>query len=225
MRIGVFGDSFADKHFDDTWWAFLKNYGHDVHCFGESGSSLAFSAGLLWTHALEFEHLIWCVTNVNRVSFRNQDKNYHVTNSFDAIDEDINIAKKQQISQAYLQHVHDSHGHEALGWLAVQGALQKFQNLTVIPCFETPVYFMQEPGFNLCELSAREAQYYFPGKDLYTIHQQYYDFRSAHFMPSTHLKLAEMINTAVMSGKKIFSADYSSFPPPTDSVEHRFPPR
>ena len=225
MKIGVFGDSFADKHFEYTWWGYLRDFGHTVTCFGESGSSLAFSAGLLWTHAREFDRLIWCVTNVNRVTFRHNDKNYHITNSFDALDNNKEVRKKQKISQAYLGSIHDTHGHEVIGYLTVYGALQKFPNLMIIPCFETPVYFMQSPGFNLCQLSANEAAFYFPGKDLYTIHQEYYDFRSAHLTPITHRALANKINDAINMNSSIFSADYNSFPIPVDLPEDRFVPR
>ena len=47
MKIGVFGDSYADKTQDELliWWGILKQTtGHDVECFGESASSIMFSA-------------------------------------------------------------------------------------------------------------------------------------------------------------------------------------
>ena len=44
MKIGVFGDSFADsKTPKDIWWKYLANdYQHNVECFGEFGSGLVF---------------------------------------------------------------------------------------------------------------------------------------------------------------------------------------
>ena len=44
MKIGVFGDSFAEKNAKKIWWQFLQNYGHEVTCFGEGGSSIVWSA-------------------------------------------------------------------------------------------------------------------------------------------------------------------------------------
>jgi hypothetical protein len=225
MKIGVFGDSFADKTFlNNTWWNYLRDYGHTVSSFGEAGSSLAFSAGLLWTHVSEFDHVIWCVTSVNRVSFQYLDRNYHVTNSFDNVESDDEVARRQRISKDYLTFVHDSHGYEVLGYLAVQAALKKFDNITVIPCFATPVYFMQTPGFNLCELSSREAAHFFPGQDLYSIQKNYHDRRAAHFLASTHRQLAVLIDQAVQKKHQLFSADYNSFSNPKQS-ENRFVPK
>lgn len=222
MKIGVFGDSFADRRARDSWWSRLSEFGHDVTSFGEGGSSLAFSAGLLWTHASEFDYLIWCVTSVNRVSFYHDDRAYHVTNAFDQPEQDSSVARLQGISQSYLQNVFHPHGHEVLGNLAVQGALEKFSNLLIVPCFATPVYFMESPGFNLFELSTREAQWYFPGQDLYTIFHKWQDIRSCHFTHDTNHSLANMISQAINQGHTLFTSDYSNFAQPIQSLSEAF---
>lgn len=224
MKIGVFGDSFADRFAGNSWWDELKRFGHNVTSFGEGGSSLAFSAGLLWNHANEFDYLIWCVTSVNRVSFYHDDRAYHVTNAFDSLRQRTTVANLQNISQSYLQNVFHPHGHEVLGNLAVQGALKKFPNLLIIPCFATPVYFMEPPGFNLFELSTLEAQSYFPGQDLYTIFHNWQDIRACHFTCETNYYLATEISQAIDQGTKIFTSDYSNFSQPTQSLSEAFSP-
>ena len=52
MKIGVFGDSYADKNAgNDVWFNRLfLDYSHDVTSFGEMGSSIMFSATLIQEH-------------------------------------------------------------------------------------------------------------------------------------------------------------------------------
>ena len=59
MKIGVFGDSFADKNAEKIWWQFLQNYGHEVTCFGESGSSIVWSAKQIINAKNDFNFIIW----------------------------------------------------------------------------------------------------------------------------------------------------------------------
>lgn len=225
MKIGLFGDSFADNTGCDIWWKDLHCHGHTVQSFGRPGSSLSFSAGLLWNHANQFDYLIWCVTSVNRVSFYFDDQDYHITNSFDGEINDSPVGQLKKISQQYLGEVFDTHGHEVMGTFAVHGALQVFSNLMIIPCFENPVYFMKEPGFNLFQLSNQETAHYFPKQDVHSIHSRYIDLRPGHMTEQTGRILARQVATAIDQGVKIFNSDYNDFPAPIEPLDRVFQPR
>jgi hypothetical protein len=225
MKIGVFGDSFAEKNAKEIWWRYISDFGHQVTSFGEGGSSLDFSAGELWTHNVNFDFCIWCVTSSNRVSFYHNNESIHITGAFDSPGNNVELMTLQLLAHQYLTQIYQPHGHEALNCLAVHGAVEKFDNLLIIPCFDTPVYFMTEPKFNLYQLSTFEAQNYFPGKDLYDIYQDYYDLRQGHFTMTTHRTLAEKINQAINYNCKIFCAEYSDFFAPSAPLSTVFRPK
>lgn len=222
MKIGVFGDSFADKNATRSWWNFLSDYGHQVRSFGECGSSLSFSAGLLWTHANEFDFVIWCVTSVNRVSYYHHNQSYHVTNAFDDRLDNKEQQRLQNIARSYLSEVFDFHGQEVLANLAITGVLTKLDRILIVPCFATPFYFMQSPGFNLFQLSTREAKFYFPNQELVSIFERYQDRRQCHLTEESNLLLADKISRCIDHRKKVLDAEYDDFPVPHTPLEHSF---
>ena len=137
MKIGVFGDSFAERRHTEIWWRYLRDFGHDVTSFGEGGSSIAFSAGELWTHHHDFDFLIWCMTSSNRVSVLYQDRFQHVTNGDEIPDQDLGLGLRhlRNTARRYLAEVYHPHSNEVINHLAVQGSLARFDNLLIIPCF------------------------------------------------------------------------------------------
>lgn len=222
MKIAVFGDSFADKKAQQIWWKYLQEFGHTVVSFGECGSSIAFSAGELWTHHRDFDFSIWCVSSSNRVSFYHKDVCHHVTNAFDHDEDDSDVASFKHIAQQYLEKTYHPHGHEVLNHYATKGVVACHDNVMLIPCFATPIDFMAQSRFNLYQLSTLEAQFYFPKQDLYNIYKKYTDCRQGHFTKVTHETLAEKINTSINDGTKVFCADYTDFPVPIEPLASVF---
>lgn len=218
MKIGVFGDSFADKHSKDIWWQYLGSvHGHDVTSFGENGSSLPFSADLIDYHQQHFDKIIWCATSVNRITFWHNNKAYHNTGQGRvASTSDIELNKKSDIVHQYLTQVFDFHFQEMLGHALVKFMLQKYPHLTVIPCFETPMYFQQEPGFNLYELCRLEIEHCFPGQDPVDVILSPRDRRSGHLTKTNQKILARLINDNLDSS--IFSTAYDNFVLHKDSL-------
>ena len=52
MKIGVFGDSFADAKLTDCWFNLLaSDHGHTVKSFGLGGTSIMYSAKLVDIYA------------------------------------------------------------------------------------------------------------------------------------------------------------------------------
>lgn len=211
MRIGVFGDSFANNTLDNIWWRYLETHGHTVTCFGEGGSSLSFSVNLLNQHADQFDWLIWCCTSVNRISFWHNDTIYHNTigqkpkSTNDAV-----IDRKRQVIHAYLTEAFDYHFQEILGQALVFYVLSNYSNLTIIPCFSTPVYFMKEHRFNLYDLCQKEVKSVFPGIDAADIiNNAEIDHRQGHLAEVNQRILANLINQNLTSG--IFCTNYENF--------------
>lgn len=211
MKIGVFGDSFADKNCDKIWWKYLESiHRHEVKSFGERGSSLSFSMEMMDNYAKEFEKLIWCFTSVNRISFWYKDKIYHNTGThrYDPTGDPI-LDQKRAIIHDYISLAFDWSLQERLGKALAHFVLSKFDNLILIPCFATPVYFMEQHQFNLYKLCQLEAEVLFPGKDPDKIVNSHVDRRQGHITDTNQKRLAELINNDLTKG--IFCTDYNNF--------------
>lgn len=76
MRIGIFGDSFADRtayspvsHIteDESWIADMENAGHKVTTYGKTGSSTWYSFQQFLAHYEQFDHVVFCYSSLHRI--------------------------------------------------------------------------------------------------------------------------------------------------------------
>jgi hypothetical protein len=227
MKIGVFGDSFADSNTSKSiWWKYLaEQYQHDVECFGESGSSLVFSATKLLNSYQNYDLVIWCATSSNRLTIWHR-ANFkeipvHVTGRHHKTYSDPEIQEKINIAEQYINHVFDWPEGEFVGHCVVNTVQSIIPNLLIIPSFTTPIYYKKDAGFNLYDLCSRETKTYFPnGKEIADIMDEYHDTRAGHFTAETHQTLAKLVSQSLRPG--IFSTKYENFSPPVESFENIF---
>jgi hypothetical protein len=216
MNIAVFGDSYAEKNAGPTaWWQVLKQHGHQVTSFGESGSSINFSAKLILEKYKDFDFIIWCITTPGRFSIEipGRPKIFHTngmlshtgvrTSTKTLADIDNEIINTCQL---YLKYVFDPDLENFLGKALANYFLQLISNLMIIPCFTPPL----ETNFDLYTLCNKELQQVFPNMETHNIYESWQDIRQAcHLTPQTNQTLAEIIANNLKSG--IFSTDYSNF--------------
>jgi len=71
MKIGIFGDSFADpfKNNPTKSWIDILAENYDIACFGHRGTSLYFSAKLLEENYSKFDKCVMMVTHPGRIEF------------------------------------------------------------------------------------------------------------------------------------------------------------
>jgi hypothetical protein len=76
MRIGIFGDSFADRtaynsasHIteDESWIADMENAGHKITTYGKTGSSTWYSFQQFLAHYEQFDHIVFCYSSLHRI--------------------------------------------------------------------------------------------------------------------------------------------------------------
>jgi len=230
MKIGVFGDSFCNKlRLNDNppsiWYNFLQqDYGHDIDCFGEAGSSIVFSAQLIEQRATDYDLVIWCVTTPGRFSFPEHEGpwhgSYHITSASDRCNTtNIDLANKHQACVDYLKYVFEWPTENLIGRSIVSYLQTQFSNIMIIPCFPGPL----EAEFNLYDLSQREIDHYFPGKEFADIFKNYYDTRVGHLTLNNQKLLARFINDNLAPG--LFQTNYDLFLPSTVPLEEIFKPR
>lgn len=226
MKIGVFGDSFAEKWYqkdNKIWYNFLQNeYGHTVESFGESGSSILFSAELIKKHAKNYDLAIWCVTTPGRISLPhadhlNPDHSYHISTSNDrCFNPDREVAVKHQVCADYLKYIFNWESENLVSLALVKYIQQEHKNLLIISCFPPPL----SAEFNLYEASQREANFYFPGMELSEIYKTHDDLRCGHISVENQKILAKLINDNLTPG--VFHTSYDNFVKPPMPIEQLF---
>jgi hypothetical protein len=228
MKIGVFGDSYADKSFlrsdsPSIWYNFLKTeYNHTIECFGEGGSSILFSAELIKKHAQNYDLIIWCVTTPGRFSLphANGDRSYHVTTANDKCkSNDIEVITKHKICIDYLKYIFNWDTENLVSKALISFIQQEYPNLLIIPCFPPPL----GAEFNLYKLCSWESNFYFPNQEIPEIYKNYYDMRPGHITVDNQKILAKLINDNLSPG--IFQTSYSNFVQPQIPLEQVFKKR
>ena len=225
MKIGVFGDSFAEKNAKKIWWQFLQNYGHQVTCFGEGGSSIVWSAKQIIDAKNDFDFIIWCVTSSNRITVWHRanftEKYVHVLGTGQKFHSDPEIQQKIDATEKFIQIAMDEPDREFVGKCVVEYVKTQVPNMLLIPCFPVPLYdSIENAGFNLFELYQKETKYFFSSKSCYEVQTEYLDRRDGHLCESTHVVLAEEISKSLRPG--IFTSDYDKFSKPNVSFDQIF---
>lgn len=76
MRIGIFGDSFADRNpynpdspfkEDESWIKCMEDSGHETTTYGKTGTSTWYSFEQFLAHHDQFDHIIFCYSSMHRV--------------------------------------------------------------------------------------------------------------------------------------------------------------
>jgi len=76
MKIGVFGDSFADRNpynpespfqEDESWIKAMEDAGHKIVSYGKTGTSTYWSFKQFMAHHEQFDHIIFCYSSLHRI--------------------------------------------------------------------------------------------------------------------------------------------------------------
>lgn len=76
MKIGVFGDSFADRSpynpespftEDESWMNCIESAGHKITTYGKTGTSTFWSFRQFLAHHEQFDHIIFCYSSLHRI--------------------------------------------------------------------------------------------------------------------------------------------------------------
>jgi len=76
MKIGVFGDSFADRtpynpespfKEDESWISVMEQAGHKITTYGKTGTSTYWSFKQFLAHHEQFDHVIFCYSSLHRI--------------------------------------------------------------------------------------------------------------------------------------------------------------
>lgn len=209
MKIGVFGDSYCDKNANSAWWQLLKNFGHEIDCFGESASSILYSADLIDKKAKDYDLIIWCLTSSSRISVKLDCHPYYLHFSNAERYDEYKFANyeakiKAGIVKDFYKYALDIDQYHLVGKSLAYYILSR-GDVMIIPCFPEPL----STNFNLSEISNREIADILKGHAPAAFYEQHKDLRTCHLTPENNEILANLLADKLRPG--IFSADYTDF--------------
>lgn len=221
MKIGIFGDSYANVLWgteSGAWWRLLENMGHEVTNYGESSSSIAWSALRIDTFAADHDFNIWCTTAANRVSSRLSDGRswYHISSTVLGArttrgdEHDYEKSQKLLAYEQYMRHLHES-DHELFTIKCIINTVrQTHKNLMIIPGFR-----LDNEVFCLNDVSLMEELTLYPEYNDRRghFHKDYKETRVCHMSRANNKILAQLINQNLQPG--VFQASVNDFVPPT----------
>jgi hypothetical protein len=227
LKIGVFGDSFADQTQtprSTAWWRYLRDkYGHDVTCHGEPGSSIAFSALLLLEKHKAYDVNIWCLTSPNRFSVKMLSGEYFHSAKFVSHEgQDLTSQVPDELRdmmlacKSYYKYLSDWDTDNLIGRSIAHYVQQQISNLIVVPCFGPPL----RSDFSLYKVSVLEMDCIAPGQTPNRVFHMYHDMRSCHLTNANNEILADMLH-ADMS-PRVFTASYKDFSFDESSIKQMF---
>jgi hypothetical protein len=214
MKIGIFGDSYAEKTSGDSaWWRLLqKKHGHTVASYGTGGSSILYSVQLLRQHHTDYDFNIWCMTTPGRFSIPiPYTKEYFHSTRFMNTQGDMcspidhRVQVYIDLCREYLKHIFDWQDETLIGQALANYMLDQIPNLLIIPCFNVPI----NNGFNLYELCEKELQALFPTQSVPDIYKKYQDKRDCHLTGVNNEILSDVITKNLKPG--IFYTSYNDF--------------
>lgn len=210
MKIGVFGDSYADRHAapGTIWWSLLQqNHGHDVECFGENASSLLYSAKKILEHHRLYDLVIWCTTQPGRLSLDYGHVSFHFQISqSDHKRDGNNIQAMFEIWKKYMTTVVDWQDEKLQSKAVIEMVQNHCPNVLIVPGFQDPL----DADFNLFSVFQREVEMLYGGNFSDDFYKDYVDARIGHLSQESHEILANELATCLRPG--IFQMDLDRFP-------------
>jgi hypothetical protein len=208
MKIGVFGDSYARRDSDPgtIWWSLLREkYNHNVVCYGETGSSLLFSAKKILTSAREFDLVIWVTTQPGRQSLEWANGNYHFQIGRGDFQEN-NVQHRFEIWRRWWTEVMDWDDEKIMSRALIEMVQNRCDNLLIVPGFPDPM----DSEFSLFHIFQREVELLYGGDFSDRFYTEYADNRVGHLSQQSHEILAELLSHDLSAGT--FTADIDLFP-------------
>jgi hypothetical protein len=210
MKIGVFGDSFADAKLTDCWFNLLaSDHGHTVKSFGLGGTSIMYSAKLVDIYASQFDLVIWALTESDRHTLQVGSRIIPLLPGSSApsillkVSDELPIGKFHAVYQDYMKYLFSRKDADFGAQCIVNSMMTTHQNILILPCFPNPVH----TEFSLMSVSEMESQCYFPNQSLSKVWEQYRDLRQGHITAANHAVLARYINDNLEPGILRMSLD------------------
>jgi hypothetical protein len=231
MKIGIFGDSFADdrtmwvEHFKDvgpSWIDYLRDQNIEIDNYAFGGSGLYFSYEKFISNFQKYDKIIFLVTTPGRISLPDEDGKYSHWYGPAMVEKDLatcfNYNKKVRLNAVrdYFMYVKNDKFDNLVHDLLIEDISKKHDSILMIPCFDRSRIHGRVPFMTIAEFEAAfwnltDALPHSPGLQ---------DARKCHMCEENNLMVGEEVFNWVKTDK--FNLDPKKFKTPTRKFDYYF---
>jgi hypothetical protein len=219
MRIGIFGDSFADRnlqHYNNVaWFSYLRPH-HDITVHGECGSSILYSAKKILEQCQEYDLVIWCLTGAWRHTLEIGSKKIFIHN-YD-LEYDREFSDLVNIIKEFKNKIESRQDQILIGQCIHGHVSNTAKNIMTISCSPE----ILDNATSMYTMSEIELQYFLPDQTLYEIFSDYQDLRPCHLSLTNNKIFGNYVLERLRPG--ILDIDYSIVQRPTQSINQLLQP-
>lgn len=225
MKIGIFGDSFANfrriKNSSLDWVQILGTK-YSITNYGEKASSFYFSADNFLKHHKNFDKVIFCITGCGRLYLPEHSAYTQIVPNFGP---KSSRHAYPSIGELKSEELADQKSIEIVN--AVKSYYMYIENLSERAYFQQcavrdlrrirpdGLFFENE----LWDVSFAEDEFYLKGKN----RNDYFDNRHCHLSVENNKRLAELVDEWIKNPSVSFNLDQFILPPTTPFEEHFIP--
>lgn len=219
MKIGIFGDSFADPHKlnNSKNWIDVVAETYHTDSYGRSGSSLYYSIDLLLKHRDNYDQCILVVTTPGRIEINrnlvNIDEGKENISSFEHCEYKIKTESNPMVKAAYIAvrdyylYVYSEQKEIFVHAAMVSYIKQLIPNLILLPVSKYPLL----NTLPLNRIRTREDDYW--NLDIDNFDENIFDCRNCHITERNNIILGEKV-IEIIQGKRE-NLTYDDFVNPT----------
>jgi len=231
MKIGIFGDSFADdrtmwvEHFKDvgpSWIDYLRDQNIEIDNYAFGGSGLYFSYEKFISNFQKYDKIIFLVTSPGRISLPDKDGKYSHWYGPAMVEEDLatcfDYNKKVRLNAVrdYFMYVKNDKFDNLVHDLLIENISKKHDSMLMIPSF---IYSRIRSSMPFIKISEFEAAFW-NLKDVLPHSLGLQDARKCHMCEENNLMVGEEVFNWVKTDK--FNLDPKKFKIPTREFDYYF---
>jgi hypothetical protein len=231
MKIGIFGDSFADdytiwtQHFTDvgpSWIDVLREQDILIENHAAGGSGLYYSYEKFICNFEKYDKIVFAVTNPGRI-YLSHNGNYGHWHSLSQVEmklkQCVEYEEKIKLTAVhdYFKYVKNEKYDNLVHDLMIEHMIEKHQCILMIPSFE---YSRIQNKLPLSAVTEFEAAFWKLPTAFFGLNTMWADARKCHMCEENNLMFGHEVLNWVRNGQ--FNFDAKKFKTPTRPREHYF---
>jgi hypothetical protein len=231
MKIGIFGDSFADdhtvwpEHFKDvgpSWIDYLRDQNIEIDNYAFGGSGLYFSYEKFISNFQKYDKIIFLVTSPGRISLPDKDGKCSHWYGPAMVEKDlatcVDYNKKVRLNAVrdYFMYVKNDKFDNLVHDLLIENISKKHDSILMIPSFTHSRIRSPMPFVSISEFEAA----FWNLTEILPNDKNLYDARKCHMCEENNLMVGEEVFNWVKTDK--FNLDPKKFKTPTRELDYYF---
>ena len=230
MKIGIFGDSFADdynlwpSHFEGvgpSWIEYIRDQDIEVDNFSFGGSGLYYSYEKFISNFQKYDKIIFLVTTPGRISLEHNEEYghwYSLTQVQKELKTCFEYNKNVRLNAvySYFKYIKNNNFDNLVQDMLIERISKTHNSMLMIPSFDHSRIQELMPFVKISEFEAS----FWNLTDVLPNNENLHDARKCHMCEENNLMVGEEIFNWIKTDK--FNLDPKKFKTPTREFEHYF---